>query len=73
LIQAADGNFYGTTYYGGANSAGVVFRIAPGGTFTVVAATEIKATVPSGATTGFVQVVTPEATLSSNLIFRVKP
>lgn len=37
LIQAADGNFYGTTYYGGANSAGVVYKISPSGTYTVVA------------------------------------
>lgn len=41
--------------------------------FIVVSASEIKTTVPRGATTGFVQVVTPDATLSSNLIFRVKP
>ncbi|HEY3863804.1 MAG TPA: choice-of-anchor tandem repeat GloVer-containing protein [Verrucomicrobiae bacterium] len=31
LIQAADGNFYGTTAYGGANGDGTVFRLAPGG------------------------------------------
>ena len=28
LIQASDGNFYGTTYYGG-NGAGTVFKITP--------------------------------------------
>jgi len=39
--------------------------------FDVVSATEITATVPSGATTGTVQVVTPGGTLSSNLPFRV--
>ena len=27
LIQATDGNFYGTTYYGGANNDGTVFRL----------------------------------------------
>jgi uncharacterized repeat protein (TIGR03803 family) len=31
LIQAADGNFYGTTYWGGAFSNGTAFRIAPDG------------------------------------------
>ena len=36
LVQGTDGNFYGTTYYGGASDAGVVFQIAPGGTLTVL-------------------------------------
>src|SRR5262249_8024271 len=31
VIQATDGNFYGTTPGGGAFDAGVVFRVAPGG------------------------------------------
>jgi len=39
--------------------------------FQVVSATEITATVPVGATTGRVQVVTPGGTLSSNVAFRV--
>jgi hypothetical protein len=38
-----------------------------------VLSTLIGATVPPGATTGMVQVVTPNATLSSNLPFRVQP
>jgi uncharacterized repeat protein (TIGR03803 family) len=40
-------------------------------TFQVVSPTEITTTVPSGATTGTVQVVTPGATLKSNVAFRV--
>jgi uncharacterized repeat protein (TIGR03803 family) len=32
LTQASDGNLYGTTFAGGANNAGTVFRAAPGGT-----------------------------------------
>lgn len=40
-------------------------------TFTVVSSTEIKATVPSGATTGTVSVVTPTGTLKSNPQFVV--
>jgi uncharacterized repeat protein (TIGR03803 family) len=40
-------------------------------TFTVVSSTEIKTTVPSGATTGKVKVVTPHGTLTSNVNFRV--
>jgi uncharacterized repeat protein (TIGR03803 family) len=174
LVQAADGNFYGTTYFGGANGdggdagAGTVFKMTPGGTlttlynfcsqsgctdgtnpsaglvqdtngkfygtteyggtacapdgcgtlfslstglgafvetqtesgkvgapvkilgtnlkgatsvtfdgtpaaFTIVSASEITTTVPNGATTGTVQVVTPRATLSTNVPFRVLP
>jgi uncharacterized repeat protein (TIGR03803 family) len=36
-VQAADGSFYGTTTYGGANGDwGTVFRITPGGTLTTL-------------------------------------
>jgi uncharacterized repeat protein (TIGR03803 family) len=42
-------------------------------TFNVVSSSEIKTTVPTGATTGNVTVTTPGGTLSSNLVFRVKP
>jgi len=44
LIQGTDGNFYGTTIFGGANSScsendigcGVAFKITPGGTLTTL-------------------------------------
>ncbi|MBV8672778.1 MAG: hypothetical protein JOZ33_05035 [Acidobacteriaceae bacterium] len=36
LIQARDGNFYGTALFGGTNGDGTVFRITPGGTLTTV-------------------------------------
>jgi uncharacterized repeat protein (TIGR03803 family) len=42
-------------------------------TFTVVSDTEIKAAVPTGATSGTVEVVTPSGTLASNLKFHVLP
>jgi uncharacterized repeat protein (TIGR03803 family) len=42
-------------------------------TFTVVSGSEIKTTVPAGATTGKVKVATSGGTFSSNVAFRVKP
>jgi uncharacterized repeat protein (TIGR03803 family) len=36
LIQATDGNFYGTTEVGGANRNGTVFKITPGGNLTTL-------------------------------------
>jgi uncharacterized repeat protein (TIGR03803 family) len=41
--------------------------------FTVISSSEIKTTVPVGATTGKVEVVTPQGTLLSNVNFRVLP
>ena len=41
--------------------------------FRVVSDTFIEATVPAGATTGYVTVTTPGGTLSSNVPFRVLP
>src|SRR5579859_2925586 len=34
LVQGSDGNFYGTTFDGGAHNTGTVFRISPTGSFT---------------------------------------
>jgi uncharacterized repeat protein (TIGR03803 family) len=34
LLQLGDGNFYGTTYWGGTNGLGTVFKVTPGGTLT---------------------------------------
>jgi uncharacterized repeat protein (TIGR03803 family) len=34
LVQGNDGNFYGTTYYGGTNGYGAVFKISSAGSFT---------------------------------------
>ncbi len=55
-------NFTGTT--------GVTFNGTPAA-FNVVAPGEITTTVPAGATTGTVQVVTPSGTLNSNAVFQV--
>jgi len=117
LVQATNGDFYGTTYQGGTftcpligSGCGTVFSLSVGlgpfvrtlptsskvgaavkvlgtnltgatsvtfnGTaavFTVMSRSLITTTVPAGATTGTVQVVTPGGTLSSNVAFRVRP
>ena len=39
--------------------------------FEVASSSEITTTVPTGATTGMIKVVTPTGTLSSNVPFRV--
>src|ERR1022692_1836642 len=36
LVQAANGDLYGTTYYGGTNGGGTVFKITQGGTLTTL-------------------------------------
>ena len=36
LVQASDGNFYGTTYEGGNTDYGTVFKITPSGTLTTL-------------------------------------
>jgi uncharacterized repeat protein (TIGR03803 family) len=111
LFQATNGMLYGTTYTGGAyGSPGTVFSLDVGlgpfvtfiraagkvgqtggilgqgftgttsvalngiqASFTVVSDTYIRATVPVGATTGYVTVTTPSSTLTSNVPFHVIP
>jgi hypothetical protein len=117
LIQATSGRFYGTTQGGGSGGnacgsggCGTVFRLSEDlgtfvetqttsgmvgaaikilgtdlkgatsvtfngtpATFTVVSKSHIKTTVPTGATTGFVQVATPGGTLTSNVVYTVEP
>jgi uncharacterized repeat protein (TIGR03803 family) len=55
-----------------AGSTSVTFN-GKAAAFKVVSSTEIKTTVPSGATTGKVSVKTPHGTLTSNVNFRVTP
>jgi uncharacterized repeat protein (TIGR03803 family) len=35
-VQGSDGNFYGTTTYGGAGGLGTVFRVTPAGVLTTL-------------------------------------
>jgi uncharacterized repeat protein (TIGR03803 family) len=60
-------NTLGTTLAG---ATSVTFN-GTAASFTVVSGSLITTTVPAGATTGTVQVVTPSGTLSSNVPFRV--
>jgi uncharacterized repeat protein (TIGR03803 family) len=53
-------------------ASSVTFNGTPA-TFTVVSPFLITTTVPAGATSGRVQVVTPHGALSSNVSFRVLP
>jgi len=48
LIQAADGNFYGTTYGGGAYGMGTVFKVTPGGELTALYSFCAKTGCPDG-------------------------
>jgi uncharacterized repeat protein (TIGR03803 family) len=110
LVQDTNGPFYGTTNGGGTNYDGTVFSLAVGlgpfvesvptsgkvgaavtilgskltgatsvtfngtrATFTVVSSTEITTMVPTGATTGKVQVTKPVGTVTSNVAFHVLP
>jgi uncharacterized repeat protein (TIGR03803 family) len=36
LISGGDGNFYGTTFYGGSNGSGTVFKVNPNGVYAVI-------------------------------------
>jgi uncharacterized repeat protein (TIGR03803 family) len=111
LVQDTNGILYGTTYAGGGDFNGTVFSLSvpslsafaetlptsgkveatvkilgndlTGTTkvtfngktavFRVTSSSLITATVPTGATTGFVKVTTPSGTLTSNTKFRVSP
>jgi uncharacterized repeat protein (TIGR03803 family) len=58
LALGADGNFYGTTEFGGANNTGTIFRLTPDGMFTSVHSfaklvnTSTNGAVPNALTAG---------------------
>jgi uncharacterized repeat protein (TIGR03803 family) len=49
LVQALDGNFYGTTYWAGANGGGTVFKITPEGKLTTLYSFCAQASCADGA------------------------
>ncbi len=64
------GQVFGVLGQGLTGTTGVQLNGTPAG-FTVKSNTLLEATVPAGATTGFVTVTTPSGTLTSNVPFRV--
>jgi uncharacterized repeat protein (TIGR03803 family) len=74
LVQASGkvGQTMGIYGQGFTGTTGVLLNGTPA-SFKVVSDTIIRATVPAGATTGFVTVETPSGTLKSNVAFRVIP
>jgi uncharacterized repeat protein (TIGR03803 family) len=58
LVQATDGNFYGTTVYGGTNNLGTIYQITPKGNHTVLHSFQN--------TTGSLFGEYPEVTLAQN-------
>ena len=36
IVEGRDGNFYGTTWAGGFNGSGTIYRITPAGVFTIL-------------------------------------
>src|ERR1022692_2046575 len=57
LVQLANGDFYGTTQYGGANSSGTVFKLTPSGTLATLYSFCSQSGCPDGVdpTAGLVQ------------------
>jgi len=57
LVLAVDGNFYGTTFYGGVNGGGSIFKITPNGILTTLYSFCPQTNCPTGGNprTGLVQ------------------
>jgi uncharacterized repeat protein (TIGR03803 family) len=57
LIQATDGNFYGTTFSDGTFGSGTVFKMTPSGTVTVLHAFTGGTTDGGGPVAGLIQAI----------------
>ena len=55
LVQGGDGNFYGTTPFGGTNGGGTVFKISPNGVLTILYSLNNGGPGSLGPTSGLVQ------------------
>jgi uncharacterized repeat protein (TIGR03803 family) len=80
LIQGSDGNFYGTTYEGGANGYGTIFKMKPNGAITVLASLDynttggyIYAPLVQGTDGNFYGVAYQGGANGYGTVFRVKP
>lgn len=73
LVLASDGNFYGTTNFGGTFNGGTVFKMSPGGKLTSLCSFEGSAYGPYG---GLVQGTDGNfygTTQGSNTVFQITP
>jgi len=52
LVQGLDGNFYGSTHFGGAFNRGTIFKISPGGTLTTLHSFCAQSSCPDGSEGG---------------------
>lgn len=81
LVQGSDGNFYGTTYQGGALNVGTVFKVSPSGSYTLLYSFGSVAgdgTLPiAGLTAGtdgnFYGVTGNGGTKNTGIIFKITP
>ncbi len=81
LIQGSDGNFYGTTYNGGAGGNGAIFRISPSGSetnFYSFVGTPTDGSHPSaalvqGSDSNFYGTTVLGGTHNTGTIFRISP
>lgn len=77
LVQCPDGNFYGTTSFGGAHNSGTVFRMSAAGTITTLYSFQQNSggAVPSAALTlgvdGFLYGTTRDAPPFFGTVFRI--
>jgi len=77
VMQAADGNFYGTTPAGGSHGRGTIFEITPAGTYTVLYSFFVPNGAPSmgliQATDGNFYGTTGAYGTSSGIVFEFTP